>query len=98
MEGGVLDKVGKMLSGSPSVSRTSSGIFDYDREHANLPDPKVNLPDNHAYCSYVSLATKLTKACVLVYLSICIFNMDHGESYTAVREQWLRRHSSIIAA
>ena len=54
LEGGVLDKAGKVLLGSPSMSRTSSGIFDYDREHANHPEPKVDIPAGH---SSVSLAS-----------------------------------------
>lgn len=44
MEGGVLDKAGKVLPGSPTISRTSSGIFDSDREHGNHQDAKVGTP------------------------------------------------------
>ncbi len=36
-----MERAGKMALGSPSVSRTSSGTFDVDREHSNYLDSKV---------------------------------------------------------
>ena len=34
-----MDKMGRGLHGSPAISRTSSGIYDAEREH---PESKVN--------------------------------------------------------